>query len=268
VDLHGESFAGSYLDACESGDLHTTVTKMARPELDWPTDPAEWRRYADTPIEAMRGKSYRDASKGWGHGSNYLLTPASAVKKIPGVGIQAAIDFRDNYFSAFPCIPLWHEAVNRDILDFARVTTIWGRQRYFFGRPGDPATHRAAVAYDGQSATADAINHGMMKLWRGGKRFPGFQFLLQVHDSVMFQYDEECEDEIIPWALDALCVPLILARGREFIIPTDAKVGWNWGDYNDNPKYGPLNVDGLKGWKGHDKRTRQNPYHPVYRLAI
>jgi hypothetical protein len=548
VDAQGEAFAGSYLDACESGDLHTTVTKMARPELDWPDDPALWRDFADTPRDEFRGKSYRDASKGWGHGcltadhevltrdgwvpissmpneiftwslnggdfapvshwtnyiapetinilgtayslratpdhrlprnhnnrlfeiraehlplrsgriyldgdykggtetvparliaaimsdgelhrnktrfhfhkerkkarirqlaqeygyactdhpdgrisvayshpktlgayalnwtrecildfvreyafwdghrgktaqscfstnraqmewlqtlgrlvgyggniqaprtsgfgstihtlqqntrkfayiprltvtriaeptpvycptvptgwflvrregkisvtgnSNYLLTAQSAVKKIPGVKLQQAVDFKDAYFEAFPCIPEWHRAVAHDLREYASIKTIWGRRRYFFGRLDDSRTHREAVAYEGQSPTADEINLGLIKMWRESwhtavrRRFPGFRLLVQVHDSILFEYDEECEDECIPWAMEALRVELILARGRPFTVPTEAKVGWNWADFNDNPKRGPINLDGLKKWKGQDDRTRTEPH--------
>lgn len=258
VDEKGERFAGSYLDACESGDLHTVVTRMARPELNWGDDPAKWRAVADQ--EFYRGKTYRDISKALGHGSNYLLTAESAVKKTQ-IALQAAKDFQAKYLhTAFPVIPEWHNAVQNDLRTQSYLTTIWGRRRYFFGRADDGRTHRAAVAYEGQSPTADEINRGLLNLWRGGKRFPGFQLLVQVHDSILFEFDAECEDEIIPWALQALRVPLVLAKGREFVVPTEAKTGWNWGDQAaDNP-------DGLHKYKGTDTRKRQQPYRKAFSL--
>lgn len=251
VESYGEQFAGSYLDACESGDLHTQVTRMARPELDWPDDPRRYREFCDQPLEQFRDKSYRDLSKGLGHGSNYMLTPPSAVKKIPGLIVPQVLDFQSRYFGAFPCIPEWHKAVEADLGESATLTTILGRRRYFFGRPDDPKTIREAVAYEGQSPTADEINYGLLALWRACARFPGFGLLVQVHDSILFEYDEACENEIIPTALAALRVPVILARDREFVVPTEAKVGWNWGNASEK------NPDGLVKWKGGDSRTRQ-----------
>ena len=63
----GPAFSSSYLDACESGDLHTTVCNMAWPNLAWPEDPAGWKAYCDGLI--MFGQdSYRDISKKLGHG--------------------------------------------------------------------------------------------------------------------------------------------------------------------------------------------------------
>jgi hypothetical protein len=49
---------------------------------------------------------------------------------------------------------------------------------------------------------------------------------------------------------------LELTYGRRFVVPTEAKVGWNWGDENLDPKKGLLNPDGLVKYKGHDTRRR------------
>jgi hypothetical protein len=95
--------------------------------------------------------------------------------------------------------------------------------------------------------TGDEINNGILKLWRADR----VQLLVQVHDSILFQYREEEEDEIIPWAMKTLPTTLRLARDREFTVPTDCAVGWNWG------YHGPDNPDGLKKWKGGDDRKRQ-----------
>jgi DNA polymerase I-like protein with 3'-5' exonuclease and polymerase domains len=96
--------------------------------------------------------------------------------------------------------------------------------------------------------TAEEINKGMLEVWRANK----VQLLVQVHDSILFQFPEELEDEIVPWALNTLRIPLDLAGGRNFVVPTEAKVGWNWGDFaKDNP-------DGLVKWKGGDDRKRSD----------
>ena len=94
--------------------------------------------------------------------------------------------------------------------------------------------------------TAEEINIGMLNVWRGNR----VQLLVQVHDSILFQYPEEEEDEIIPWVLSQLRVPLRLAGDRDFYVPAEAKVGWNWGDWSED------NIDGLKKRKGGDDRKR------------
>lgn len=249
-ESHGEKFAGAYLDLCESGDLHTRVSQMARPHLPWTDDPKANRKIADTIY--YRNYSYRDLDKRLGHGSNYLGTPRTMAKhaKVP---VHEVENFQRNYFGALPCIPAYHQYVQHELEEYAQLTTLFNRRRFFFGRKKDAATLREAVAFSPQSMTADEINTGMLNIWRADK----VQLLVQVHDSILFQYPEHLEDKIIPWALKNLRVPLTLKGGREFVVPTEAKVGWNWGDVvyekdgsvKDNP-------DGLIKWKGGDSRKR------------
>lgn len=250
---HGQSFAGAYLDACESGDLHTTVCRMAWHDLEWGRDPTAFRRVADQ--IAYRAMSYRDLAKRLGHGTNYFGTPPTMARhtKVHRTVIE---EFQRAYFSAFPAIgsvernrhdlPNWHNAVRRALRDDSYLTTLLGRRRYFYGRWNDDETLRAAIAYEPQSMTADEIDQGMLRLFRSGR----VQMLVQVHDSILCQIPEEEEDEIVPWALETLRTHIPLAQGRDFVVPTEAKGGWNWSDATDN------NIDGLVKWKGGDSRKR------------
>jgi DNA polymerase-1 len=252
-DKLGAKDAGAYLDACESGDLHTFVCRMSRPDLPWTGDLSADKKIAEQ--IAYRQDSYRQLAKKLGHGTNYYGTPRTMAKhtKVPTHVIE---DFQRNYFGAFPVIgsfdrkdhttPHWHNYVRGQLRDFHSLTTIFGRKRHFFGRSWEDTTLREAIAYEPQSMTADEIDTGLLRLWRDGR----VQLLIQVHDSILFQYREEDEDEIIPWALNELRVELELREGRKFVVPTEAKIGWNWGEFGkDNP-------DGLIKWKGGDDRKR------------
>jgi len=244
-DELGPDEAGKYLDACESGDLHTFVCRMCNSQLAWGTAPD--RQIADTVF--YRDKTYRDGAKVLGHGSNYLGTPRTMAKhtKFPANLVE---QFQHKYFGAFPAIPRYHSFVRGAIKDYASLTTLFGRRRFFFGRHTDDATIREAVAYSPQSMTADEINTGILNLWRANK----VQLLVQVHDSILFQFPEHLENEIIPWALENLRAPLKLKHGRDFVVPTEAKTGWSWGDWSED------NPDGLKKWKGSDSRERSEKY--------
>lgn len=279
VNSHGEGFAGSYLEACESGDLHTSVCKMAWRELGWGTsvDPSADRRVAEA--LAYRQDSYRQLAKKLGHGTNYYGTPKTMAKHVK-VDVQIIHEFQERYFDAFEVIGTydktdhksdnWHNHVRAALRSAGFLTTLLGRRRYFFGHPKDDETLRAAIAYEPQSMTADEIDQGLLNIWRANR----VQCLLQVHDSILIQYPEEQEDEIIPWALDQLRTTITLAKGRDFTVPTEAKVGWNWGEVvywtADDAKHGLCsqeqigsvkeNADGLVKWKeGGDKRKRQIP---------
>lgn len=239
----------SYLDACESGDLHTTVAKMAWPELPWTGDPLEDRKIADG--IAYREYSYRDLSKKLGHGSNYRGKPATMAKHAK-ILIATAANFQKGYFAGFPAIPRFHDWVFEQLRTTHSLTTPFGRRRYFFGRVGDDPVWNEAVAYMPQSMTADEIDTIMLRVWEANI----VQILLQVHDSLLFQYREEDESWIIPKLLDLAKVSLE-HRGRTFTISSEAKVGWNWADVEYN-KDGTVkdNPHGLIKWKGSDSRTR------------
>ncbi len=274
--LFGDS---AYLDACESGDLHTTVCRMAWKDLDWGDDPSNWRSIADT--IAYRDMSYRDLAKRLGHGTNYYGTPRTMAKhsKVPTSIIQ---NFQDAYYGrlqddgtvkggAFPAIHRWHQWVDEQLRAHATITNLFGRRRGFFGRIPDKSTLRKAIAYCGQSATADEMNIGLINFW---KRMPECQLLIQVHDSILFQYPEELEDIIIPKALSALEVTIPIGKDeRPFSVPLEAQVGWNWGPRYDwskgDHKAGKCSVEqigsakknpnGLINWNPDkpDQRTRK-----------
>ena len=224
-----------YLDACESGDLHTAVARMSRPELPWENDPALDRKIAEQPF--YRHHSLRHMCKVLGHGTNYL---GSAFEMSKHTKIDQGIikDFQATYFQAFPAIPRLHEWIRKELIERGYLVTPFGRKRWFLGKRDERDTLKQAVAHMGQSMTADEMNYAMLAVWRLNM----VQLLLQVHDSILIQYKEEAEDEIIPKVLDAMRVPLELEGGREFIVPVDVQVGWNWA------KVSPDNPRGLAKW--------------------
>lgn len=88
---------------------------------------------------------------------------------------------------------------------------------------------------------------------------------MQIHDAILIQYPESAEDSIIPLVLKQLEQPIALKHDRVLTIPYDAKVGFNWGKYDEE-----TNPDGLKTWKGGDTRQRTKEMHildrPVRRV--
>lgn len=255
-DLFGRT---AYLDATESGDLHTTVCRLAWGTLEWGDDPSGWRAVADT--KAYRHLSYRDMAKKLGHGTNYYGTPRTMAKHTK-VETKIISDFQNRYFAAFPEIKMWHAWTKEEIRTRGQLTNLFGRRRTFWGRRDDDATLREAIAYQGQSMTADEINRAMLNVWR----LDACQIMLQVHDSLVVQYPEEREAEVLAKILPAMRSPLELRDGRIFAVPCDVQVGWNLGeptyakDANGKPTKEVIgNPDGLVSWRGHDNRRRRRP---------
>lgn len=259
-ESHGPEAAGRYLDACESGDLHTTVCAMAWKELDWPS-PWDLTRAREIAEQiAYKTHTYRDMSKKLGHGTNYFGEPRTMAKHAKTD--QAIIEqFQARYFNAFPLIGNrqhdlskndWHGWVQRQLIETGELTNLFGRRRYFFGRPKDPRTLRAAIAYDPQSNTGEELDRGWLQLWDG---MPEARLSIPVHDSILFQLPFEGLSELLPRALSLLRVEIELAGGRLFSVPLEAKVGWNWADSKKNKKTGLWeNEYGLRKWTGKEDR--------------
>lgn len=244
----------SYLNACEGGDLHTTTAKLIWPGLEWTGDAKADREIAEQPF--YRHFSRRDMSKRGGHGSNYLGTPWTMSRHLK-VPVRLMEDFQNAYFEAFPGIPRWHRWIAQELQTKQTLTTIFGFERHFFGRPSDDSTLREAIAFGPQSATAHRTNLALYRHWKHFAQ--ATRLLAQTHDSITFLYREEQETEIIPLAT-RLMETTFEHNGRSFTIPGEAKVGWNWGNHHREDKptgpKNPFNPNGLRKWRG-QRDTRQ-----------
>lgn len=241
---------GRYLDACESGDLHTAVCRLAWSDLPFTGDIKLDREIADQPF--YRQHSYRHMAKVLGHGTNYNGKPYTMAKHTK---LDAALisQFQAKYFAAFPAHQRWHAAVASELIQSGNLVTITGRRRWFFGRRNDDTTVREAIAYGPQGAVGDIFNQGMLRVWR----LNVCQLLLQIHDAILVQYPETLESEILPTLIETIKVPIQLNNNRTLIIPSEALTGWNWAK-QETDKTGKVigNFDGLMKYRGHDERKR------------
>lgn len=260
--LFGDS---TYLDAVESGDVHTAVAKMVWTHL---------KTRADADKLCYRNFSYRDLAKRLGHATNYMGSPHALSSRIH-VPTDLVIEFQGRYFKAFPGIRRWHQWVMQQVTAHGHIISLTGRKRWFLGRRDEDHTMGEAVSYDPQEVVARLLNQGMFKVWLASRRKQlDLDLLLQVHDAIVIQYPDEKEDTVLPAALDLIQVPLTLTapdgKTRSFVIPSEAKHGWNWGERIRRDAIGveyEYDPDGLIKWKGpgRDKRTRFfNPAVPFY----
>jgi len=234
---------GTYLDACESGDLHTAVARLAWPTLSWTGDKLADKLVAELPF--YRQHSYRHMAKVLGHGTNYNGQPFTMHQhtKIP---IPAIEQFQSAYFKAFPAHQRWHAHVANQVRQDGYMINLMGRKRWFFGRRDDPTTVREAIAFDPQGSVGDILNIGMRQVWETNL----CQLLMQVHDAILIQYPEEDEAAVLHALTDRILVYVPLRNGRTLVIPCDVKSGWNFASWSE------ANPDGLRKWRGADERKR------------
>lgn len=237
----------TYLDACESGDIHTATARICWPELSWTGNLKQDKDLAEQPY--YRHYSYRFMCKKLGHGSNYdgKAPTLSAQAKLP---LTVVSGFQQVYFPAFPAHKQWHEWTENVLRREGKLVTLTGRKRQFWGRRNDGDTLREAIAYSPQGSLADIVNSAMLKVWTKRDAI----LLAQDHDAITVQYPEEQEAEVIPAILEQLKFPLPLEHGRTLLIPYDAKVGWNKGEFQaaDNP-------DGLRDYIPGDGGRKRTP---------
>lgn len=205
-----------YIRACKN-DIHTYVAAMV-----FGISPEEVRK------TYYKNKSYRDISKMCGHASNYL-GKARTIAIQGKIETKIAEDFQQRYFDAFPGIRIWQEETVARLLDPVTgpvLTTPLGRKRTFHGRLGDEATHREAIAFVPQSMVGDILNIGLVNVYN---RVEEAQILGNIHDAILLQIPTVLLPRLIPEISDCLRVP-VRARGGEMVIPSDIKIGNNWGN--------------------------------------
>jgi hypothetical protein len=192
---------GRYLDACESGDLHTSVCRLAWTELGWTGDLKRDRAIADQPF--YRQHSYRHMAKVLGHGTNYAGKPYTMAKHTKLEAPLIAEPSKPNTSTPSPPTSDGTRRSQSELLTKGNHTTLTGRRRWFLAGVMMIATVREAIAYGPQGAVGDILNMGMLRVWRLGI----CQLLLQIHDAILVQYPEDREDEILPQLVKLIASP-------------------------------------------------------------
>lgn len=239
-----------FLDACNSGDVHTAVARNVWPGLPWTGDIHRDKNIAERPY--YRHFSHRFMCKKIGHGSNYLGGPQE-ISDQTRVDVTEVRRFQTIYFKAFPAHGLWHEHCRDTLRKTGTCVSLMGRRRNFHKRRLEEKTLKEYIAYDPQSSLADIVNTGMLQAWRYFHTHPELSTYLvfQDHDATTWSYPEELEDTVVPLIKKLLSVSVELSDGKFLEIPYDCEVGWNKGKWD-----GTKNPDGLKEFAGHDNRHR------------
>lgn len=243
----------TYLDACESEDLHSFVAAMTWPHIH-NREEAEQVFY--------RNFTYRFTSKKLSHGSSYYGKPRRLSQET-SIPVKMVEEFQEKFFRAFPGIQQWHHWVSQMLASQGFLVSLMGRKRWFMGRADEDSTLREAIAYDPQNSIAELLNRGLFRVWYKSKTEPALypiRCLLQIHDAILIDYSED-EDEsvLIPRIMDTLTIPVTLRhkdQRRTLVVPTAAEIGWNWGARTKR------NEDGLITFDVKEKDIRTRKTHP------
>lgn len=131
--------------------------------------------------------TYYDCLKRAVHATNYVSSARTLAQSL-GWPISVAEDFQSRWLKLHPGIRDWHRRIERRLQVERRVENAWGYRCPFFSRPEGLLPE--GLAWIAQSTVAINCSKG----WEVISNLAPLTIpLLQVHDSVVFQYQNRFE---------------------------------------------------------------------------
>ena len=158
------------------------------------------------------------------HGTNYLGTADGIAPRI-GLLVHETERIQKWYFGLCPEIKKWQEDIKKQVSGRRYVQNVFGYRTYFFDRI-EGTIFNQAVAWIPQSTVACLINRAYVAI---DETLPDVEVLLQVHDSLVGQFDtwrgESALREIVA------CSEIPLPYPEPLVIPVGiATSSKSWGD--------------------------------------
>ena len=183
------------------------------------------------PLDEMTS-DYRRRAKAINFGVIYGISAFGLARNL-GISRTEAQDFINRYFKQFPGIRNYMNDTTAFAKKYGYVKTLFGRRIYTpdINARGAHASfaQRAAVNAPIQGSAADIIRRAMIRMPSAITDLPA-KMLLQVHDELLFEVDENSVEETISRAtyiMENAAKPAIHLDTRLIV---DAGVGKNWAE--------------------------------------
>lgn len=191
IDLSG---ADAQAVAWEAGDDDLKAAFRAKVKIHAHNAKAMYPQICKTGYE----QPYYDLIRTGVHLLNYVGSDRTLAAAL-GCPIHEATRFRKMWFTLHPGILEWHERIQDQLMRTRTVTNKFGYRRFYFERVADILPE--AVAWIGQSNTACVCNRAYVAVeeHQGGQLVKDLdiQFLLQVHDELVFQYPAHRREQVL-----------------------------------------------------------------------
>jgi DNA polymerase I-like protein with 3'-5' exonuclease and polymerase domains len=179
------------------------------------------------------------------HALNYDVGPRTLAeftnKRGLESGIFVTVDFTREakrlYLGTFDKVIRWQKRQWNKVKETKVLTNHLGRRRIFLGPTSGQfayITRGEAIAFVPQSDVPDMLNIAMLRLDEIDDY--NLELMLQAHDAVLGQADEDSVEEWSELVKKLMTVPLTI-HGREMIVPVDIKVGKRWNKLTTVEKY-------------------------------
>lgn len=180
------------------------------------------------PEHARRYAKERKAAKAFVHGTNYGGS-ARTMAINTGVTVREAEIMQKRWFGAHPGIKRWHERVEEQLFKTRTVTNAFGFRRFYFDRIEGLLPE--ALAWVPQSTVAHVTNTAILNIH---ENLPQVKLLLQVHDSLVFQYHRKYDPAIRPKIREQCLIPV--PYDDPLIIPVGLAISErSWGEVKEAP---------------------------------
>lgn len=176
------------------------------------------------------------------HSGNYMVGPRELMGRINAEALHTGVWITQSEcksliykycYEIHPFLPQWWDEVKAELYrNGGRLRNLFGFVRLFHDRSKLPD----AVAFVPQSTVGDCMNFGIVSMAHDQELLDaGFQFLLQGHDAVGFQYPLSARSFVLPRVRRHMEVPgmVVPKTGREMKIPVEISVGPSWGELKD-----------------------------------
>ncbi len=186
------------------------------------------------PVEGMPSEVRRRA-KAINFGIIYGISAFGLANQL-GIERSEAGEYIKRYFERFPGIRDYMEATKAEAREKGYVETIFGRRAYYPEiRSSNPQVRafneRAAINAPIQGSAADIIRRAMVRM-EGALDAAGLsqraQMLLQVHDELIFEVEEEAVDATLAVVVSTMENAAMPALSMKVPLKVDARAALNW----------------------------------------
>lgn len=187
------------------------------------------KEYYHDPAKNKYSEEYK-TFKGCIHALDYVGSSRGIADRM-GLLVHDVDRIAKWWFGMNPQIKAWHEDLEKQVFRRGWIENIFGYRRYFWNKK-EPTLIQIAAAWEPQSTVGLLINEGMNTVIETYDPDillnPPIEILLQVHDSLAGQVDED-KPELITW-LKSVC-EIELPFDIPITIPVDVKTSAiSWGD--------------------------------------
>ncbi len=171
----------------------------------------------------------RRSAKAINFGLMYGMSAFGLAKQL-GISRGEAQEYVNLYFDRYPGVKAFMDAIRDRASKDGYVETVFGRRLYLPEINDRNANRRqyaerTAINAPMQGTAADIIKRAMIAVhaWLNAER-PGARMIMQVHDELVFEVDEDKVDAVSERVIELMCAAATL----EVPLKVDVGVGMNW----------------------------------------